>query len=428
MASKEIDKLVDDICIYHHIDNLDLMPVELQNIIKNVISEGINNPNIVKYKGLFKLYENHLFYLSRQSYLPSSSFYGAERIVYMYHPTLKKYVYLIGETHQNYTPCGSNSHLLSELLINYLKYTDKFIDVFTESSVEIKGIEYKVSNVSKSSVSILSDFSNRINNCLRLDKSKCEFKNVRFHNIDTRTFMYAYYTTRKDGDYKKLAMFMFLMNSLLTIYVLFLYNIADKSNFYQKVIELMNSQALININNMLQSGEMELKEILKSNETIKKMFLESFNKYEKLDKNLKNIKEKKVSDYIKNNLSQELDKFDFTPFIYDNLKTSINNKNNIDVLLTLILSVGEIMDLFVHFMDAYAISRLFRDYQRIDYQNSRSAIFSIVIAGDTHIKNYIKMLTDLGFEINYGLHKNNEGCITGIKQPLFGDVKNQMGV
>lgn len=197
MNTKGILSLLNDICEKHHIDNLDLIPKDGQEIFLKVIEEGILNPNIVKYKGLFTVIKNHIQNLKKQVYHQDSSFYGADRIRYMYHPKYNKYVYLIGETHRQYLPCNEEAKHLSDLIINYLKYSDKFIDVFLENTIKIKGINLKTTRSFRETPSnILYSIENKIPECLTLDKKDCVYSQVRFHNIDHRQILFEYYKNK----------------------------------------------------------------------------------------------------------------------------------------------------------------------------------------------------------------------------------------
>lgn len=421
-TTKEILDLFNDICENHHIDNIDLMSKEGQEILQKIIKEGEQNPDIVKYKGLFRIIQNH-FKRDDQIYYNGSPLYGAERFRYMFHPMYNKYVYLIGERHDNYLPC-KDSRQLVHLIHKYLLYTDKFIDVFTEIPLRIKGNVPQTIRIFESATNIITSFRQELQRCLQIDKSKCELYNVRFHDVDPRHSIYQYY---KDKD-MDLYLYTQIITGLISVYI----NTNDKQSL---------SAWLDNIWDNLENYQKELKNILKSDSSIKKYFIDIFTKFDKLDKNLKNIKDNNVSKYLTDTLLNEINKMDFSFMTYDKLFKSIGvssiqvkNADDFEAFIIkfkndpfyLYLDCHRLFKIFTKFMDVYTISRLFREYQKKDYQNSKSAKFSIIITGDLHTQNYIKMLTDLGFITRYESLKDNDGCVRNIQQPLFGNVKNDI--
>ena len=73
--------------------------------------------------------------------------------------------------------------------------------------------------------------------------------------------------------------------------------------------------------------------------------------------------------------------------------------------------------LLISIMDIYTITRIFRDFNYVEYQNSLSPKYNIIIAGNFHIKEYIKIFTDLGFDMEVNLHSQN-GCFVNVESEL----------
>jgi hypothetical protein len=341
-------------------------------------------------------------------------FYGAERIIYMYHSDMDKYVYLIGERHSDYSGC-QNSKNISNLLINYLKFSDKFIDVFLETDFKLKGKDWESKSVFESKSNIIDKFRNKLSECFELSKEKCNYYNVRFHYIDSRNVI-SVIIENKPNILIYFVYYLALLPAQLNYYGL-KYTQAYKDSIINMYKEFNNPKAVI-----------KLKKILK-NVQIKEQFINFFNSksFDKLNKNYENIDSDIIS-YLNEFVQKQIDNVDLNFLMYDNINKSITQLyENIDKnreyinsnYSEIINSFGKTLPIFSTFMDIYTLSRLFRRYRNVKYQNSNPAKYSIIITGDAHTSIYYQILKDLGFKKIEYQEKLDDGCIHDIKQPLF---------
>lgn len=383
---------------------IDSLPDNIKNVFKKLINKN------GKFNGLITILRNHFYNINKQIY--GSLFYGAERIVYLYSPEMNKYVYLIGEFHQEYKPCKNAKHL-GDLIVNYLKYSDKFIDIFLETSIKLKGVEQEIVNRSKSNTNIINKLKIDLSNCLLLSKENCDYPNTRVHYIDSRHVIY-------DLEYQDdLSFFIRLLSTLYYLSLNIYSNFDQYKNYIFTLHDYFNNDKL----------KIKLyKKLFENIIIIKNNLTNTFKSFNKLNKNYENIQDKKIVNYLTNYLDNKINNFDFNPLIYNNILKIINNLYN-DLSLDQILLQSKyakefgyfikILYLLIDFMDIYTISRLFRDYKQIPYQNSHSAKYSIIITGNAHTENYIKILSDLGFKQLEYHEKKLDGCIHNINQPLF---------
>jgi hypothetical protein len=364
------------ICSTYNTSLINQLSEEGYKILINIINN--TKLNKVKFKGLFTILFNQINPTITLNY---DSYYGADLFVYM--ESKDHFIYLIGERHIDYKICGKS---LADLIIYNLKFSTKFIDLFVESQVlEKKKITPKVSFPGRGNV--LNQLFKKLPKCFSISKEECEYYGARIHYSDPR-HIFLFNAGTLGG----------LLYNIMEITIHSQYSIVDE-NFKNKTIDIL----------IVYSKE--LKKILSDPFTIKYNIRMMFNKYDKLNKNMKNISNSYIRLYIDTHLRNEIDKYDYTSLEYNTLLNNLKN-NNMESYLYII-------DLLASFMDVYLISRLFRGYRDIRYKNSQSAKHSIIVSGRYHTKQYIKMLTNLGFNVVYQKWIEDNGCIPKLPSILF---------
>jgi hypothetical protein len=381
-------KIIFEICEKHDTSLIDKLSRDGYNILKKIITNS--NINKVKFKGLFYILLNKV---NKKVNLKFDSYYGANTIIYMTSTKYDKYVYLIGETHKEYIPCNSKVKNISELVISNLRDTDKFIDVFLEKTVLTKEVPKQDKGIGFGTTNILRVIENDLSNCLILSKEKCEFYGARIHYADVRHLFFY------NSDMKLLG---FILVNIQNILALMAHN--------NKEYELR----LKDLIGLLERHKDKFVEILKDAETIKQNLIIAFNTYNKYQKNLENLADSDIRKYLMKYLYNIIDGTELWPLIYGNLLMNLG-EGTIDSMS----NYFKIFDILVAFMDVYLISRLFRGYKQVKYQNSKSAKYSIIITGEFHTKSYIKILTDLGFELKMRRDIEKDGCIHNVPSTLF---------
>lgn len=382
-------KIIDEICKNHDTSLVDKLSKDGYNVLKKIIANYTIDK--VKFKGLYYILFNKITKNIKQS---SDSYYGANSITYMTSVKYDKYVYLIGESHKAYIPCNDKVKNISDLVISNLRNTDKFIDVFLEKPVFTKETpEQKFTAFG--STNILNVIDNDLSNCLIRSKEKCEFYGARIHYADVR-HMFFY-----NSDMKLLGFLLIKIQSILAL-------MAHNNEDYKKTLKILIDDLELHKDKFL--------EILKDSETIKQNLRIVFNTYNKYQKNLKNLTDPDVRMYLMRYLKNVIDKTEVWMLIYGNLLSSLKEGtiNSMSIYM-------KIFNILTTFMDVYLISRLFRDYKQVKYQNSKSAKYSLIITGEAHTDNYIKILHDLGFRVQMSRGIASDGCIHDVPSILFND-------
>jgi len=145
-------------------------------------------------------------------------------------------------------------------------------------------------------------------------------------------------------------------------------------------------------------------------DNIDKKFWELIGFSDKLKKNFMDMPDKKVKEVIMNYYSDKIKKLinpklnvEIKLMMLTNGKEEMNfEKDNYDALFYFFIEYG------VYIMDIYILGRLFKKFNDPD-KNKQFTKNSVIIAGNSHIKNYEEVLKKIGFNVvfNYEVSRTN---------------------
>jgi hypothetical protein len=381
--------IINKICESYDTSLVDKLSKNGYKVLKNIITKyNIKN---VKFKGLFYILFNKINKIQK---MYMNSYYGADSFIYMTSDKYDKYVYLIGETHREYIPCDNKVEKIKDLIMSNLRNTDKFIDVFLETDIKEKNINIKVKRAVSSSTNVIFSIIDELGSCLSFTKEECDLYGSRIHYTDPRHIFYHSFNYN-------LELFGWILVSIMNLLLRIVYN-NDYKSYSDKILRYLRKE------------EQGMRKLLKDSDTVKENLISIFTKYYKYEKNLNNLSDNKVKNYLQEYLMNSINRIRYDNLVYDELISNLTSLSP-NSILDLYFSIFELM---IAFMDVYLISRLFRDYKSVKYQNSKSAKYSIIITGDTHTQNYVRMLSDLGFKTRINIKKDND-CLHNIPSVLF---------
>jgi hypothetical protein len=394
-------------CTTYDIYYLNLLSDKSKTILKTYLNKN------VKFKGLQRILN---LYFKPQPQLKCNVLTDIVSLSYHTSHVYKKKIYIFGESHNLKENCSikkKNSCNVYDF-IKHMFNIPKMMDMFLETPTIIKGGKYRKTLIESSP---LMKFSNRFENCLDLIK-KCKNSNVRFHNTDVRK-----------GKSKNLPFFMKLeINIVDTLFYAFRYHDL-------KIYKM----ALKEINELLSDSDRnEYIKNSKSYDLFIPYLLNVYNKF-KILRQLEKIPYKHVKNILTNYLYSKISKIDLKYFQLDKIISIISKfpKDHIpfelfDDLVYLLKYVREnLIELTANFMDFYLMSRLFRRFKQINFQNSKEPENIIIYVGDIHADNYRAILKKLDFQQEFitkakGIFverydKDWETCIdiSKLKYPLF---------
>lgn len=404
------------------------------NDAKKLLHDFINKNKHVKFQGLYKILYN---YFNPSLYNHVDILSSIMSVLHMKSEKYDKNIYIFGELHGINSNCFTftkNIENVGQFIINNIKISDKFIDFFFELPfIKSKELEPNLELKSSSSTT-LNMIENAFPGCFDLYKiDKCDYQNIRFHFANIRY--------QQSIDIYKNPTFLQVFSNLLIAPILHEYNnYEDFRELYKWFGYKLQStypteyETYKNIGNMKDFIKFiltEYKQLLyKQQENIpfpevKEILLETL---------FNNIENEKISFKDTLQLSHIKSIVDNLPFSYK----SINNREeNIDMLVNI---CNAWLNLDVHFMDLYLMSRIFRTFKYREYTNSNSCKNIIIFVGNDHARNYKKVLEKLHFKTLFynenkkleiftslestEIEKENakqEYCIdiSTLKQPLF---------
>lgn len=304
-----------------------------------------------------------------------------------YSDYLDKHIYIFGDMHVNEKHCADPDtrtiHIQKFLEWTFDTYedTDKNIDFYCETQFHSRQFRRTEIGFGQKRLSPIKHYLNDINSyfkdCFEIDKTKCRYKNTRFHYVDVR----------------------FFPDSVLVDITLLLSDIINfntnmhKEDFIEKLLPTIKPT----LENLYQR-------LL--NTTIHDIFTEM-----KITKQFQNIPYP-LRNYVENywyNLCQKY--LDILVINVKEMLTSdgINQKYN---TAQLFVFPGLIMD-------AYTMGRVFRDF------NGKSQNYVIIYIGDWHKSNYDNFLAYLKlFKLVTSARSDEERknfqCLkSGLHLPLF---------
>ncbi len=258
---------------------------------------------------------------------------GPVSLTEMYDERTGKHIYLFGDEHIKKSTCKSTNssaiidlHTLIDQLVN--KNKDKQFDIFLEYSYS------KNDKKGNYTDSYMKDLFNYFENCLKIDKNACKYKNARLHYSDIR--------------YESV-----YMKTLGLIGAHFLYTSKDEIDIFKSLVEDQ-----VSILKKYSDKDISLKNAIKHSKASKELSLVS-------DKLFQTI------------IKQHIDKYSASISL-TNMYTNMEKNNKILLFIAALTT------------DVYLMSRMFKD--------SLNTKNIIVYMGYFHIENYIDILKDMGFK------------------------------
>lgn len=298
-----------------------------------------------------------------------------------------KRIYLFGDEHIKAKVCP-DPNVDTITLENFLVSTfednpDKVIDVFLESEFTSKNISR--THVIDPGYTYLEGTLQYFSSCLEIDKSKCEYKNVRFHYADIR------------GTTALLKQLNLLHKYIITYNNKWMLDI-DPSDPYNKqlLMTYISSNIPIIYNELF-------------NTTIQQLFLDT-----KIQKQFDAIVDIEIKNYLEKFFIQLLGVQ--KALLLNKLKHMMNHDIH-DIIIN--NNYGEIWKFPLFLQDAYMAGRIFRSFENgLDPKNI------IIYVGDLHKRNLEIIFKRIGMTYVGGntsdVHNVDFQCLRiGLKLPFF---------
>lgn len=307
-----------------------------------------------------------------------------------YNGKLNKHIYIFGDEHIIEAKCNTkkNEIDISTFLADLVSTNEKSkypIDIYLESQYKLKGKEYQ-SNIIPHWINRIE---NRFFNCLQSDKSKCEYKNTRFHYSDLRPTYFYNFISYYDLIYN---IYIF---SLRKDQIRIPKNLNIIKNHYNLTPEELEKS---NLNTPLNSfGVFKYRYDLvpwKNLEDLMKNNNDKIASILKISKQFDNVKNKEVIEYYENTLKKKLYKCidsirDNLSFIKSFIYLKIGDiQNNLTIYKNFLYNVEFLTSIF----DSYLLGRMFRTFQ-----NSPDPQKIILYVGEAHAEKYREILRKLNF-------------------------------
>ena len=172
---------------------------------------------------------------------------------------------------------------------------------------------------------------------------------------------------------------------------------------------------------------MEYEKSIKSYDSLINYILNYYNST-KIMKQYESISNKHIKQILIEYLYDEITNLNLKYFKLSDIKILVNklSKNELPTDNEIMKNIKSFslnwLNLTTYFMNVYLMSRLFRSFKQIDYQNSKDAENIIIYIGYEHSDNYRKILKKLAFKQVFNeTSKKGEYCIniSKLKYPLF---------
>jgi len=296
---------------------------------------------------------------------------GVYKIVEMRSFDANKIFYLMGEYHLSEFDCKVIPRIpIQNLLVNLLESnTDKIIDIFLE--VDFVTPDYKKR---KHIHSPIEDIHKKFEECLKISKVDCPYKNLRMHYSDVRVFIKS-----------------------LRLFHTYIYN-------------------------FLNTPTDELKNKIFSYSEGLPINADEFLKVSKIAKQLENTVDDRLKSYLENQVREAIIHVNIRYNIIANvLKKNIPQDK---LLLALRVNYEEMMDSAAWFVDVYIIARSFRRFDEIQ-RLGPSPRYIIAFVGGNHVTHLYELLKRMGFYVaNSATEISPESMCTEITPfiPFFKDI------
>jgi hypothetical protein len=319
----------------------------------------------------------------------------------MSHPTLPHIFYMFGDFHMRLRSCKDVYYHIKDWIYLTISHSPVFIDVYLEKPYIYKNYinsnekeakefvekyinseEFKKPQDSKKTKNnkgcYLTDINDQFQPCFDKSKKWYSCRTSRFHYSDIREIFETKSQLR--GSY--------LSSSPELIYLL---NNKDNSH-----IDDLNSYL----------------SFIKNQDS----FI-----YKRIRKQINNIQDKKVKNIIEqsfkectSNLKIEFDNYEYSWSITPDFIQKIKNTVIIANRFKKILENG------ICLMDHYLMARCFRTFNKIKKEYNRPSYNNIIYTGGFHTLNYVKILKQIGFNIDYEQVNIDMDKMEGIRDAVKG--------
>lgn len=382
-------------CSTYDTHYLDIMSINSKALLKKYLKLN------VKFKSLQRILE---LYFNSPKIIKCDIL--TDIISLSYHTSIiyKKNIYIFGEHHNPKSICSlskDNVCNVYDFVINMLN-TPKMIDFYLEAPIFSDQIPETIT-------SSLDKFNIKFKSCL--DKIKnCKYPNVRFHSTDVRL------SKSSSSD--------FFTELFFSISFLYDYIIGENLEKYNQSLATLSN---ILENKIYNDEKLNYEKNIKSYDELISYILNYYNST-KIMKQYESVFNKHIKQILMEYLYDEITNLNLKYFKLSDIKTLINklSKDKLPTDNEIIKNIKAFslnwLKLTTYFMDVYLMSRLFRSFKQVDYQNSKDAENIIIYVGYEHADNYRKILKKLAFkQIFHETSKKNEYCIniSKLKYPLF---------
>lgn len=397
-------------CKDYNIEHLKNISFDCLEIIKSFLNKN------VKYKGLQRILQ---LYINNNINLIKHVDILTDIISLSYHELNNIKIYIFGEHHYPKDICSiynNNKMNVFDFIKLNIENIPKFIDIFTETAYITKemkniiNIKQIISFAESGKIiesSPLVKFENEYKHCLSQQSELNKCLNVRFHNTDIRLPI-----TKRLPFVPYIHNLMFHMDQEIS-----------KMNFdnYTKYLNAYK-KALLDPRN---SKEIDEYKNAKSLPSLINMYKNIYNKF-KLEKQLSQINSH-IRDILEKYMNDKFNELDFKYINFNNINKFINT-----LPINTFPTKSQTKELNKYtkynilfesiFMDVYLMARVFRTFDKKEYQYSESPKNIIIYVGSKHAENYREILHKLRFkELFKKEAKYGEFCIdiSKLKQPLF---------
>jgi hypothetical protein len=298
----------------------------------------------------------------------------------MSHPTLLHIFYLFGDFHQRAGGCKNDlNYHIKDWIDLTISHSPVFIDVYLEKPYTYKN--YITSNEKEATA-----FLKKYINSEEFKKTKKTKKNGGCYLIDTMDQFQPCFDKSKKWYPCKTSRFHYS-----DIRQIFETKSQLRGSYLSGSIELIS--LLTNKDNSHIDDLNSYLDFIKNQDSIV---------YKRIRKQINNIQDERVKNIIEqsfeectSNLKIEFDNYEYswsiTPDFIQKIKNTVIIANRFKKLL----------DNGLCLMDHYLMARCFRTFNKTKKEYSRPSYNNIIYTGDAHTNNYIRILKQIGFNIDY---------------------------
>ena len=287
-----------------------------------------------------------------------------------------KHIYAFGDIHTKETTCSKTTKDITTFITETINAnTDKVIDLYVEVACKEPW---------KTDKSYLEDMGRVFSDCYLQLSPGCPFKNARFHYVDIRQ--------GESESFKQLSM---------------LY-----TELKQLIHDKRSGKVLLATLHRYEKSNQQVSTFLQPN---KDLLSERLLKKEQLKSNMTD----KIISYFRKCIDPSIHKM-------HELKSKLESSANLNDWNDFTMNLLNILSCYV---DIYTLLRIFRSFRTVAGKISTDPENIILYMGNTHINRIVDFLEKVaGGEIVFENTSDEEDdfqCldITGIKLPLFSDVK-----